>query len=86
MEKTEIQEKVTKIIAEQLGVDKPEVPLEKDLMKDLNADSLDALEITMEIELEFDITIPDDAAGKLKTTQQIIDYLGCNLNPLPPSS
>ena len=71
-------EKLQKIIAEELGVDEKEVTLEADINDDLGADSLDAVELIMAIEDEFDITVSDDVAQELKTVQQIVDYIEKN--------
>lgn len=72
---TEIAQKVREIIAEQLGVE-PETLTEKtSLEKDLNADSLDAVEIVMNLEENFDIRIPDEDARKLIIVGEIIKYI-----------
>ena len=63
------------IIAEQLGVDEEEVKLETNLAKDLEADSLDAVEIIMAIEDEFDIEVPDEDAEKFATVNDIVSYV-----------
>ncbi len=68
-------EKLRDIIAEELGVDKDEVNADSNLADDLGADSLDAVELIMAIEEEFDIEIDDATATKIKTVQDIIDYL-----------
>ena len=66
---------ITGIIAEQLGVDEEEVKLETNLAKDLEADSLDAVEIIMAIEDEFDIEVPDEDAEKFATVNDIVSYV-----------
>ncbi|QUH20864.1 acyl carrier protein [Alkaliphilus sp. B6464] len=72
-------EKVVKIIAGQLGVeDVSEITRATSLMNDLEADSLDAVEIIMEIEDEFGIEIPDDEAEKFKNIGDIVDYVELN--------
>ena len=68
-------DKIKAIIAEQLGVDESEVKPETHLMKDLEADSLDAVEIIMAIEDEFDIEVPDEGAEKFQTVNDIISYV-----------
>ena len=72
---SDIESRVKKIIAEQLGVPEADVSNEKAFVADLGADSLDTVELVMELEEEFDITIPDDAAEKIQTVGQAIDYI-----------
>ena len=74
-EKKEIVEKVKQIISEQLGVDENEVTPSASFVDDLGADSLDQVELVMELEEEFDINIPDDAAEKIQTVGQAIEYI-----------
>ncbi len=68
-------EKLISIIAEELGVEKDEVVEDAHLQDDLGADSLDAVELIMAIEEEFDVEIDDTEATNIKTVQDIIDYL-----------
>ncbi len=68
-------ERVKKLIAEELDVNEEEVTLEAKLDDDLGADSLDAVELIMAIEDEFDIEINDEEAQKFKTVKQIVDYI-----------
>ncbi len=69
-------ETIKKIIEEQLGIkDTDLITLNTNIHEDLDADSLDAVEIIMTIEDEFDVEIPDDIAEKLQTIGQIVDYL-----------
>ncbi len=68
-------EKLLGIIAEELGVEKDEVTEDAHLQDDLGADSLDAVELIMAIEEEFDVEIDDTEATNIKTVQDIIDYL-----------
>ena len=68
-------DKIKGIIAEQLGVDEEEVKLETNLAKDLEADSLDAVEIIKAIEEEFDIEVPDEDAEKFATVNDIVSYV-----------
>ena len=68
-------EKLQGIIVEVLGVEKEEVTLEANLNDDLGADSLDAVELVMAIEDEFEIKVSDEVAQKLQTVQQIVDFI-----------
>ncbi len=68
-------EKIKEIIVDQLSVDESMVALETNLMKDLEADSLDAVEIIMAIEEEYDIEIPDEEAEKFQTVGDIVKYV-----------
>lgn len=70
-----VQERVIDIVAEQLGVDKEKVTPETSFVNDLGTDSLDTVELVMELEEEFDITIPDDAAEKIQTVGQAVQYI-----------
>ena len=70
-----ITERVTDIVAEQLGVEKDRIKPETSFVNDLGADSLDTVELVMELEEEFDINIPDDAAEKIQTVGQAIGYI-----------
>ena len=72
---TEIEEKVFQIVSEQMSVDKGELGRETSFVNDLNADSLDTVELVMELEDEFDLNIPDEEAEKLKTVGEAIDYI-----------
>lgn len=71
----EIQDKVMQIVSEQMSVEKDELSRETSFVNDLNADSLDTVELVMELEDEFDLTIPDEEAEKLKTVGNAIDYI-----------
>ncbi len=75
MEEQEIQEKVVSIVAEQMGVDKGEINRETNFVNDLNADSLDTVELVMEFEDEFETSIPDEDAEKITTVGQAIDFI-----------
>ena len=75
MDKNEIYEKVKGIIVEQLGVDESEVTMEASFRDDLEADSLDLVELIMAFEEEFGGEISDDEAQKITTVQQAVDYL-----------
>ena len=70
-----IEEKVLSIVSEQLGVPKEEVTRASAFVEDLKADSLDVVELVMEFEDEFEITIPDDDYDKIKTVGDAIDYI-----------
>ena len=70
-----VSERVVDIVAEQMGVDKEKVKLETHFVNDLGADSLDVVELVMELEEEFDINIPDDAADKISTVGEVVDYI-----------
>jgi len=70
-----IQDKVIDIISEQMGVDKAEVSRDTSFINDLNADSLDTVELVMEFEDEFDLSIPDEEAEKIQTVGAAIDYI-----------
>ena len=70
-----IEERVVKIVAEQLGVNETEVTKAASFVNDLGADSLDTVELVMELEEEFDITIPDEEAEQIQTVGQAIDYI-----------
>jgi acyl carrier protein len=75
---SEIAEKVRNIIVEKLGVEKSEVTDEASFTNDLGADSLDTVELIMEFEKEFNISIPDDQAEQISTVGQAIAYLEKN--------
>ena len=71
----EIESKVIKIIGEQLGKDEVEIKLESNFIDDLEADSLDTVELVMALEEEFEIDIPDDSAEQIATVQSAVDYI-----------
>ena len=73
-----IEERVKKIIVEQLGVKEEDVKPEASFVEDLGADSLDTVELVMALEEEFDIEIPDEEAEKITTVQSAIDYVQKN--------
>jgi acyl carrier protein len=75
-----ILEKVKEIIADELGFDIEKITLETNLQDDLGADSLDAVELIMSIEDEFDIMIPDDAAMEVKTVAQLVKLIEAETN------
>ena len=74
-----IEDRVRKIVAEQLGVKEEEVKAEASFVDDLGADSLDTVELVMALEEEFETEIPDEEAEKITTVQLAIDYINNNL-------
>ncbi|PMB54897.1 MULTISPECIES: acyl carrier protein [Coxiella] len=70
-----VEERVKKIIIEQLGVKEEEVTNDASFVDDLGADSLDTVELVMALEEQFDTEIPDEEAEKITTVQQAIDYI-----------
>ncbi len=70
-----VEERVIEIVSEQMGVAKDQVTRETSFVNDLGADSLDTVELVMEFEEEFDITIPDEEAEKIQTVGHAIDYI-----------
>lgn len=75
-----IEERVKKIIIEQLGVKEEQVTNEASFVDDLGADSLDTVELVMALEEEFECEIPDEDAEKITTVQQAIDYVTAHLS------
>ncbi|MEW6354496.1 MAG: acyl carrier protein [Pseudomonadota bacterium] len=73
-----VEERVKKIVVEQLGVKEEEVSNESSFVDDLGADSLDTVELVMALEEEFECEIPDEAAEKITTVQQAIDYINAH--------
>jgi len=78
MEITEIEQRIKKIVAEQLGVNESEVKNESSFVNDLGADSLDTVELVMALEEEFECEIPDEQAEKINTVQEAIDFVAAN--------
>ena len=72
---SEIKEKVVEIISDKLGVDAAEVKDEASFTNDLGADSLDTVELIMELEKQFDVTIPDTDAEKIQTVGDAVAYI-----------
>ncbi len=72
---SEISEKVTKIIIDKLGVDESEITMESSFTNDLGADSLDTVELIMEFEKEFNVSIPDEKAESITTVGEAVSYL-----------
>lgn len=75
-----VEERVKKIVVEQLGVKEEEVSNESSFVDDLGADSLDTVELVMALEEEFECEIPDGEAEKITTVQQAIDYIERHIN------
>tara|TARA_E500000318_G_scaffold8683_1_gene7929 strand:+ start:48150 stop:48398 length:249 start_codon:yes stop_codon:yes gene_type:complete len=71
----EIEAKVIEIVAEQMGADKAKITRDTSFVEDLNADSLDTVELVMEFEDEFETSIPDDQAEKIQTVGQAVDFI-----------
>jgi acyl carrier protein len=71
----DIQAKVIEIVSEQMGKDASEITRETSFVNDLNADSLDTVELVMEFEDQFELSIPDEDAEKIQTVGQAIDYI-----------
>ena len=78
MDREKAVEEVRAILVEQLGVDPAEVTVESSFQEDLNADSLDLVELIMEMEDRFKIKIPDEEAEKIATVSQAVDYVLAN--------
>ena len=70
-----VEERVVDIVSEQLGVDKDKISCETSFVNDLGADSLDTVELVMELEEEFDISIPDEAAEKIQKVGEAVDFI-----------
>lgn len=73
-----VEDRVKKIVVEQLGVKEDEVKNDASFVDDLGADSLDTVELVMALEEEFEVEIPDEEAEKITTIQQAIDYIEAN--------
>lgn len=75
---TEVLDRVKRIIVDRLGVDESEVTLEASFKDDLGADSLDVVELVMELEDEFDMEISDEDAEKITTVGEVVNYINAN--------
>ena len=75
MDEKQVEEKVIAIVAEQMGVDKGEISRDTNFVNDLNADSLDTVELVLEFEDEFETSIPDEQAEKIQTVGQAIEFI-----------
>ena len=73
-----VEERVQKIVCEQLGVSQEEAKLEASFIDDLGADSLDTVELVMAFEEEFEIEIPDEEAEEIATVKNAVDYINSN--------
>ena len=76
---SDIEQRVKKIVSEQLGTEESSLKNESSFINDLGADSLDTVELVMALEEEFNTEIPDEEAEKITTVQQAIDYINANL-------
>jgi acyl carrier protein len=74
-----IEQRVKKIVAEQLGVNEADIKPGSTFVEDLGADSLDTVELVMALEEEFQCEIPDEEAEKITSVQQAVDYINANL-------
>jgi acyl carrier protein len=86
MSSSEIEARVIDIVSEQMGVSKDQITRDTSFIKDLNADSLDVVELVMELEEEFDINIPEDAQEKIQTVGQACDFIDKELKNKPAAS
>ncbi len=75
---SDIEDRVKKIVVEQLGVKEDDVTLEASFVDDLGADSLDTVELVMALEEEFETEIPDEQAENITTVQQAVDYINAH--------
>lgn len=75
---SDIEQRVKKIVAEQLGANEADVKLESSFVNDLGADSLDTVELVMALEEEFECEIPDEEAEKITSVQQAVDYVNAH--------
>ncbi len=75
MNEAEIEAKVINIVCEQMGVEKAQISRETSFVNDLNADSLDTVELVMELEDEFETSIPDEDAEQIQTVGQAIEFI-----------
>ncbi len=79
MTREEIFDKVKSILAEELGVEAENIEMDSDFIDDLNADSLDIVDLVLDLENEFDITIPDEEAERIKTVGDAVEYIESSL-------
>lgn len=79
MTQEEIFERVSSILAEELGIDRSIIEMESNFIDDLNADSLDIVDLVVEMEHEFDLSIPDDEAERIKTVGDAVKYIANNI-------
>ena len=79
MNQDEIFEKVRNILAEGLGIEEEIITMDSDFIDDLNADSLDIVDLVVELEHEFNLSIPDEEADRIKTVGDAVEYIQNNL-------
>ncbi len=79
MSESSIEDRVKKIVCDQMGTTPDKISLETSFINDLGADSLDTVELVMEFEDEFEINIPDEDAEKIQTVGAAVDYIGAKL-------
>lgn len=79
MTREDIFNKVKTILSEQLGVEAQSIEMDSDFIDDLNADSLDIVDLVLDLENEFDITIPDEEAERIKTVGDAVEYIESSL-------
>ena len=75
MDTKDVEARVKAIIVDKLGVDEAEVSMDSNFIQDLGADSLDTVELIMEFEKAFDVSIPDEKAEKIQTVGQAVEFL-----------
>lgn len=75
-----VEQRVKRIVAEQLGVNEADIKIESTFVDDLGADSLDTVELVMALEEEFECEIPDEEAEKITSVQQAIDYVNAHVS------
>ena len=75
MNRSEIETQVIDVVSKQLGVDKSEIKLESSFANDLNADSLDSVELVMNLEDDFSVTIPEEEAEAIQTVGKAVDFI-----------
>lgn len=79
MSREEIFDKVSQILSEELGLDPESIDMEANFIEDLNADSLDIVDLIVEMEHEFDLSIPDDEAEQIRTVGDAVNYIANNI-------
>lgn len=79
MSREEIFNKVSQILSEELGLDPESIDMEANFIEDLNADSLDIVDLIVEMEHEFDLSIPDDEAEQIKSVGDAVNYIANNI-------
>lgn len=79
MSSEEIFEQIRGIIADQLGLEETQITLDSDFVDDLNADSLDIVDLIVTLENEYDLSIPDEEAQRLRTVEDAVDFISDNI-------